>query len=455
MKFKGRLTYRNFLDYFSNKLEKKEKHAFEKKIMQDSFESEAFDGLSKLDASDLEKDMTDLTSRIQARTKEKKRRILVWFPYAASIIILLVLSSVLYYLNQYSSQDQIIGAQMEEMVKEVESPITEPKITKQDSESIDLLEMIEDDLEMEISDADEAEEVELMIVSEEEEVEEEIIPVGKTKEIELIAPVAQLAVARNISKKETEVSAESMQRALEGKVAGLEVKKSRRQKSAKKPIANNLMSDKQIIYGKVVDEDNVPLPGVSIFVKGTIKGVATDWNGQFKLDASDINQDYKLVASFIGFESKEISVSVDSNLLVVLEQDNVSLNEMTVVAFGKQKKESVTGSVTASNNEYENNSWENAKPNKFASIAKFKEYLIEELQKANLKDLHGAHKVKFSFVVEPYGSLSNIKFKGKPDDLLEKEIERLLLNSGKWYPAESGGEAVASKVRISLKLKFD
>ncbi len=455
MKFKGRLTYRNFLDYFGNKLEKKEKHAFEKQIMQDSFESEAFDGLSKLDAADFEKDMADLDNLLQARTKEKKRRIPVWFPYAASVIILLGLSSVLYYLNQYSVQDEMIGAQMEELAPKVETPITEPKRIEEDSESVDLMEMISEDLEMEISDTDEVMEEELMIVNEEEEEEDEIIPELKIERVVPIAPIEHLAIAKDISKKEAEVSAERMQRAMEGQVAGVEVQKARRQKSAKKAIANNLMSDTQMISGKVVDEDNVPIPGVSILIKGTIKGVATDLDGQFKLDASDINQDYKLVASFIGFESKEISAPTDSNLLVVLEQDHASLDEVVVVGYGVQKKKSVTGSVTEISDEDENTSWEKAKPNQFASISKFEDYLVKELKDADFKHLNGIYKVKFTFVVEPYGALSEIKFKGSPDSILMKEIERLLLNSGKWYPAESGGEAVTSKVRISLKLNFD
>ena len=449
MKFKGRLTYRNFLDYFGNKLEKKEKHVFEKKIMQDSFESEAFDGISKLSTAEFEKDMTDLNSLIHARTKEKKRRIPVWFPYAASVIILLGLSSVLYYLNQYSAQDEMIGAQMEELTPKIEKPIAEPELIEEDSESADLMEMIDEDLEMEISDADEIVVEELMVVKEDDEVE--IIPAVKSKQVELVAPVQQVVVAREVYKKEAEVSAESMQRALEGQVAGVQGQKSNRKKSA----TSNLKQNNKLISGKVVDENEMPLPGACVLIKGTTKGVVTDIDGQFKFDTSNIREDYKLVASFIGFESKEISITKDSTLLVILEQDHASIDEVVVVGFGKQKKESVSGAVTLINHEDDNSTWEKAKPNQFASISKFEDYLIKELKNMNFEHLQGTHKVKFTFVVEPYGALSDIKFKGKSDSILEKEIERLLLNSGDWYPAESGGKAVASKVRITLKLNFD
>ena len=445
MKFKGRLTYRNFIDYFSNKLEKKEKHAFEKKIMQDSFESEAFDGLSKLDAAEFEKDMTDLNSLIHARTKEKKRRIPLWFPYAASVIILLGLSSVLYYLNQYSAQDEMISAQMEDLVPKVEKSVTEPKIIKHDSKAADLMEMIEDDLEMEISDADEIIEEELMVISEDEELDDQTIPEEKIERVIPIAPIEQLTIANKKYKKTFKTAEESIQKTLEGQVAGVEVQKARRQKSAKKSYTSRLIQDDKIISGKVIDEDAMPIPGVSIVVKGTANGVVTDVDGQFKLKASDTIEDYRLVASFIGFESKEINALTDSSLLVILETNQQSMDEVVVVGYG----------ISTSKTERGNTSWEKAKPNQFASVDKFEDYLVKELMDADFRHLNGIHKVKFTFVVEPYGALNDIKFKGKPDAILVKEIERLLFDSGDWYPAESGGDAVASKVRISLKLKFD
>ncbi len=412
-------------------------------MMQDAFDSEAFDGLSKISSQELEHDFADLKNQLRVRTKERKKGMPIWFPYAASIAILIGLGSILMYLNQYSSQDEMIGAQLEETAKRVESPIVTPQISTQDSESIDFLEMIDEDLEMEISDADEIIEEELMIVSEEEEVEEEIIPMLKRKESELILPVEHLAVADEESKMETEISAESMQRALEGQVAGVEVQKSRRQKSAKKSIANNTLKSARIISGKVVDEDEMPLPGVSIVVKGTTNGVVTDLDGQFKLDASDTSQDYKLVASFIGFESKEVKGQADSSLLVILETNQVSMDELVVVGYGTSKTER------------ESTSWEKAKPNQFASIAKFKEHLIQNLDYSKLEHLYGDYKVKLSFVVNTSGAIEDLIFKGNPDSVLTSEIRNLILNGETWQAAKSKGIPASSKVRMVLKLHFE
>ncbi|PKQ65140.1 hypothetical protein BZG02_04755 [Labilibaculum filiforme] len=443
MKFKGRLTYRNFLDYFGNKLEKTEKHAFEKQMMQDAFESEAFDGLSKLDVEDFKKDMTDLDHFLQARTKEKKRRIPIWFPYAASVILLLGLGSVLYYLNQYSVPDEMIGDQMEELTPKIESPIAEPEIVNQDTESVDMMEMLDEDLEMEISDAEAVMEEELLVVSEDKEVEDEIVPLVKSEEVEEIESTVYSVIEEEDSEIATDLSSRDMLGALDKKLEGAEVEKVRRLKSAKKAVANNALQSSRIISGKVVDEEDKPIPGVSIVVKGTANGVVSDLDGQFKLNASDTNEDYRLVASFVGFEPKEVNALADSSLLVVLEMNQDEISEVVVVGYGTSKTERG------------NTHWHEAKPNQFATVSKFEDYLIENLESKKFKLLQGIHKVKFTFEVEANGALSDIRFKGNPDAVLVKEIERLLLDSGDWYPAESGGKAVSSKVKMILELNFD
>jgi hypothetical protein len=443
MKFKGGLTYRNFLNYFGNKLEKKEKHAFEKRMMQDSFESEAFDGLSRLSAEEFEKDMLDLDRILQVRTKEKKRRMPLWFSYVASILILLSFSFVLYYLSRYFPQDEMIGAQVEEVVPKEENQLAEPIISKQDSESMDLMKMIDEDLEIEITDADEFVEPALSIENEEEEQEEEMFAVEKSIEPEIVEPAEQVVFADKKIVEESEMAYEKIQSALQGQIAEVEVQKAPNKKLVKRSFANNSMTNQSIISGKVVDEEDLPMLGVSIAVKGSAKGTVTDYDGYFKLDVSDSIANYRLIASFVGYEPKEVNAQADSSLLLVLQEDKLGLSEVIVVAYGTSKTERG------------NTSWEKARPIQFASIAKFKEDLAKELENANLEHLQGTYKVKFSFIVEPDGVLSEIKFKGNPDAILRKEIERLLLNSEDWHSAESAGKAVASRVRISLKLDFD
>lgn len=97
------------------------------------------------------------------------------------------------------------------------------------------------------------------------------------------------------------------------------------------------------IKGKVVDSYGDALPGVTIVVQGSTRGVTTDVDGTFSIEVN--NQD-KLVISYLGMESQTITVGNQSDLSIVLKEKTDMLDEVTVVAFAKQKKESVLASIT-------------------------------------------------------------------------------------------------------------
>jgi len=78
--------------------------------------------------------------------------------------------------------------------------------------------------------------------------------------------------------------------------------------------------------------DGLPLPGVNVIVKGTSRGVQTDFDGNYAIKASEGEA---LVFSYIGFKTQEISVGSESNVSVALVQDAESLDEVVVVGYGK------------------------------------------------------------------------------------------------------------------------
>lgn len=98
------------------------------------------------------------------------------------------------------------------------------------------------------------------------------------------------------------------------------------------------------VKGKVIDKEGESIPGVTIQVVGSTRGVITDENGVFEIENIAIGT--KLTVSYIGMTSKEVVYQEDKELIVVLEEQVNELAEVTVVAFGKQKKESVIGSIT-------------------------------------------------------------------------------------------------------------
>jgi len=98
----------------------------------------------------------------------------------------------------------------------------------------------------------------------------------------------------------------------------------------------------QLISGTVVDETSIPIPGVSILLKGTTTGTVTDVDGKFSINASENDI---LVFSFIGYHTSEIVVSTSSSIDLVMKEDTQSLDEIVVVGFGEQKKANLTGAV--------------------------------------------------------------------------------------------------------------
>ncbi|MFY0715322.1 TonB-dependent receptor [Seonamhaeicola sp. NFXS20] len=98
------------------------------------------------------------------------------------------------------------------------------------------------------------------------------------------------------------------------------------------------------ITGVVVDQLGVPVPGVSIVIKGTTTGTTTDFDGNYSITVK--GSESILVFSYMGFVTVEKLVSSNRSINVVLEEDIQSLGEVVVVGYGAQKKETVTGAIS-------------------------------------------------------------------------------------------------------------
>jgi len=123
---------------------------------------------------------------------------------------------------------------------------------------------------------------------------------------------------------------------------------------SKKEIFKTLPNLQEVtVTGTVKDEDG-PLPGVNILVKGTTQGTITDPNGKFSIivpDASSI-----LVFSSVGYLTQEIAVEGRNILEVIMKQESASLSELVVVGYGSQRKIDVTGSTNRLTSENMNKS---------------------------------------------------------------------------------------------------
>jgi len=93
------------------------------------------------------------------------------------------------------------------------------------------------------------------------------------------------------------------------------------------------------VKGNVSDNRGIPLPGASVVVQGTVKGVQTDFDGNFMIIAyqGDILQ-----VSYLGYETQEIAAT-DSPLRITLAEDANQLDAVVVTALGIEKEKKALG----------------------------------------------------------------------------------------------------------------
>lgn len=95
----------------------------------------------------------------------------------------------------------------------------------------------------------------------------------------------------------------------------------------------------------IVSSVDGPIPGANVILKGTNNGAATNFDGEYTLNNAPSNG--VLVISYIGYKSKEVSINNQKQVNVLLDLDMAALDEVVVIGYGTQRKESVTGSVVS------------------------------------------------------------------------------------------------------------
>ncbi|MDO5569980.1 MAG: TonB-dependent receptor [Bacteroidales bacterium] len=106
---------------------------------------------------------------------------------------------------------------------------------------------------------------------------------------------------------------------------------------------SEITQQEKSLKGTVLDENNQPLPGATVQIKGSSRGVITDIDGTFTIN---VNENDVLIVSFIGYINSEIKVGNNTSMSISLKPQINELEEVAVVAFAKQKKESVLASIT-------------------------------------------------------------------------------------------------------------
>jgi outer membrane biosynthesis protein TonB len=191
-----------------------------------------------------------------------------------------------------------------------------------------------------------------------------------------------------------------------------------------------------IITGIVTDPEGVPLPGASIRYGGTNTGVTSNKDGYFELPKSE---EKEIQISFIGYKPVNLVADTNKTMLVAMQENTDVLDEVVVVAFGKQRKESVTGSASLPEKK-------NIMPQPVIGKKEYEKYLKENKIMPKSEDCTGKKgKVNLIFSIDKNGRPANIRVKKSLCPEADREAIRLIEQGPDWTQGDK---------EVEIKVKF-
>ncbi len=104
-----------------------------------------------------------------------------------------------------------------------------------------------------------------------------------------------------------------------------------------------VLQQQNSVAGKVIDESGLPLPGVTVVIKGTTNGTVTNMDGNYSI--SNIPDNATLQFSFVGMLTQEIEVGGQTKIDVTLAVDAIGIEEVVAIGYGTKSRATVTGAV--------------------------------------------------------------------------------------------------------------
>lgn len=107
---------------------------------------------------------------------------------------------------------------------------------------------------------------------------------------------------------------------------------------------SGVLSAQVTVKGTIVDDQNIPLPGVSVLVKHTYRGTMSDADGSYSITANPADT---LVFSMVGMVTQEMVVGARTQIDVLLATETTVMDEVVVIGYGTVRKSDLTGSVSS------------------------------------------------------------------------------------------------------------
>lgn len=375
------------LDYIRGLRKGKEAHRLEKESMKDPFLADAMDGYSQVEGNHEER-IEKLRMQISAHTakhtnfsKGKNSYAITW-SIAACLVIGIGISTYFLFLKKSMTDNVFIAKE------DIPSAVFEPVTPKEEISSLAEAKMKQDSThEVIVKQVD----------------KKNIVAKSKTTPKPQSVPIAATPVIEEATGEETAGQAIMLEETI---VADTNTSHS---EVPEMKVAKVAAPNRNLIKGKVTDEKGEPIIGASVAYTGTNTGTITDLNGEFTLKKEEGNQE--LTAQFIGYEPVEIPVDTSRTMLIAMNEDKQTLDEVVVVGT-KDKYQT---------------------PQPVIGKRKYKKYLEENLIRPDddkCKDVKG--EVILVFFVDKEGNPQNITIVHGLCESADKEAVRLVKEGPKW-----------------------
>lgn len=420
--------------YHAGELSNSQMHQVEKLMLDDPFYTDALEGLERLSSTELKNDLNALNKRFDQHTEEEKN-IFPWFRAIAATVVLAIIGG-LFWFNQQSEQQADPIPKLKELPSPQSSPA--PAFAEEDAlmsvpdDSLDIdttfIPQVRPDqtLTTQASEPKEQLKVDDEIVFEEEPDQTMLQSAAKVEQPDRLR---QVEIA--IPMLEFDRDIDSITKQLQGRVAGVQVQQT--EQAAQMRIAT------RNIVGRVIGEDdNLALPGVSVLIKGTTEGTATDQDGNFSL--SGIAPNDILVFRYLGYVTQEVTIGEQDSMNVDLSVDAQSLGEVVVTGLG-----------TDDNEEKRINAF--ARPeNGFQDLNRYLRENLRYPEEYAGSDIRGIVTVIFEIAID--GSLDNFRIDKSLGEAFDQEAIRLLRDGPNWEAAtDENGEPKLSEMKVRIRFR--
>lgn len=412
----------NLKDYIRGHRQGKEANQLERKAMDDPFLQDAIDGYDSVEGNHISV-IKDLEKRITSAQKRRYKRMWIW---AAAAVIVLLIGIPLLLHKPYDKNEIPVIVSSEKIQQKQEIPTPSPKIDTLLVAEHNALKKEKDTATKVVQARNNTGNTAGTISLQPDTLDETVVVAfGKQKKVNSVGSISTIS-ASELKIPETEVKD-----LIGGRIV---MEDSVEQAQSDIIIPEEALSlvnqkDKIQVSGRVVDESGNPIPGVTILRKNNRKGTISDIDGNFHLTVSKDEQE-PLIASFIGMKGAEIPLKENLGD-IMMKNDDKTLDEVAIIAFGRQKKESIIGSATM------------VKDKVTFGEEEFKRYFINSYD----KNICAQQNIDFEveFFIDPIGRPAQIKIKKNSCPTLENEIKRLLLGSPPW-------SKTSSKITIRVEL---